>query len=191
MTGDPAPRIVRRTVCLSLAVLGLLLGAAPATAQAGTCTGVSAARLQAPALAPTGSALSAPLSDWEQISAQCTPPVTFATLTVPDCQPGCGPVAHRGIVEWWAHAPGDCSATTTAVPNDTLVCPAKADGRICMYVKKSPGPDAPTAIASESLRVDFPTGPSFNATPALGPAAAGCGPGDHPSTSTSPQVYTG
>jgi hypothetical protein len=174
------------------AIVGVLLMcgvALPAPASAGTCTDVQATLLSAGTKAPDGSALTPPITDWEQVSAQCSPAASTVRIHVPDCQPGCGST-HRQIVEWWAHAPSASTCTPSAMPNanDTLTCPGKPDGRICVYLRKDPGPEASSAIVSESLHVVFGDTSVFDATPSLESATVGCGPGDHPVNTAPPQV---
>jgi uncharacterized repeat protein (TIGR01451 family) len=175
-----------------LLVLGSIcawaLASPPRAAADGTCTNVSVTTLPAGTKDPNGAALSDPIGAWEQVSGQCTPAVSTVRVTVPDCQPGCGGSNHRSIVEWWAHAPSDCTLSQTTNPNDTLTCPGKADGRICIYIKKVPGPNDATAIATEPLHVTFPSGPPFDATPSLGATAPGCGPADHPANIDRPFI---
>lgn len=161
-------------------------GSRHAQAAGATCSSVMASRLPAGTLAPDGTVLSGSNTEWEQVSAQCTPAAATVQVVVPDCAPTCG--AHRQIVEWWAHAPGDCTLSQTTEPNDTITCPGKADGRICMYLRKDPGPDVPVAISSETLHVTFGGASPFDATPALDAAAKGCGPGDPPVNTTVPAI---
>jgi hypothetical protein len=182
-------------VCAAIAFVAFALTfasslAQPAAARAATCADFVASTLPAGTKAPDGSTLSDPISDWEQISTQCSPAPSTVRVIVPDCQPGCGGAVHRQIVEWWAHAPSgsDCAASTTNFPNDTLTCPGKADGRVCIYIKKTPGPTAPTAVASESVRVTFPDASTVSDFPALGPATTPCGPGEHPVNTGRPTI---
>ena len=178
---------VQLTLVLVFAAIGVWLLAAPAPAAAASCTGVTVSTLPDGTRAPDGSLLSSPISAWEQVSAQCDEEADTITVKVPDCQPGCGGATHRSILEWWAHAPADCTVSQTTNPNDTLTCPGKADGRICIYIKKDPGPTAATAIANEPIEVVFEDA-TLDFSPPLGGDSPGCGPADHPQNGTPPTI---
>ena len=162
----------------------------PPAAHAGGCTGLKATRLPAGTLAPNGAPLSDPIGDWEQVAADCDRTVATVKVHVPDCKPTCaGP--SRFIAEHFARTDGSAPCTMSDEPNfaDTITCPGKG-ARVCLYLKKEPGPDTPVAISSETVMITFAdaTAPD-GGTPALGAASPGCGIGDHP-VSTAPPSAT-
>src|SRR5262249_15993285 len=75
-------------------------------------------------------------------------------------------------LEWWAHAPAGCTSSTTTNPNDTLDCPCKPDGRVCIYARTSPTPTGGMVTPVHVTFID--SSPAFDDTPVLGGPAPAC-----------------
>jgi len=158
--------IERWVAGLALAVMAGLMSPAPAIA--GTCTAVAANLLPPGTNDANGMPLSPPIGDWYQIAAQCSPTCTTFRIQIPDCVPPCA----RGLLEWWAHAPAGCTSSTTTNPNDTLDCPCKPDGRVCIYARTSPTPTGGMVTPVHVTFID--SSPAFDDTPVLGGQAPAC-----------------
>jgi hypothetical protein len=154
MSFAPRPRY------LALFLLAVLFQQAPALA--GNCVGIAANQLPPGTLGADGLPLGGDISEWYQVTGQCSPAYTTVRAQVP---------GGRGLVEWWAHAPADCTPSTTTNPNDTLTCPGKPDGRICIYLRTSP---APVGGMTTPVHVAFPDTSVFDGTAPLGGEASPC-----------------